>query len=98
MKRKQLGLTQDELAELLRIGQQSMSRIERGVMAPKFERLQEIAQMLHCSVPELFIAEKTETDSTEVIIRDILNGLELPEKNAVLRFVSDAAFVFRSVR
>ena len=38
-RRKQLGLTQDNLAELLGIGQHSLSRIERGVLTPKFDRL-----------------------------------------------------------
>ncbi len=41
-RRKGLYLTQVELAERLGIGQQSLSRIERGVTAPKFERLEEI--------------------------------------------------------
>ena len=45
-KRKQLGLTQDELAEKLGIGQQSLSRMERGTMAPKFERLQDIEMII----------------------------------------------------
>ena len=53
-KRKALGLTQAALAEKLGIGQQSLSRIEQGRMAPKFERLQDIADALECGVADLF--------------------------------------------
>jgi transcriptional regulator with XRE-family HTH domain len=53
-KRKALGLTQAVLAEKLGIGQQSLSRIEQGRMAPKFERLQDIAEALECGVADLF--------------------------------------------
>ncbi len=95
-KRKQLGMTQDELAEHLGIGQQSLSRMERGTMAPKFERLQDIASVLHCSVPELFIQDSTEETDIESIISDILSGLRLKEKNLILKFVSDASQLFKN--
>ena len=56
-RRKGLYLTQVELAERLGIGRQSLSRIERGVTAPKFERLEEIEDVLQCSVSALFHAD-----------------------------------------
>ncbi len=94
-KRKQLGLTQDELAELLGIGQQSLSRMERGTMAPKFDRLEDIASALHCPVSELFIGEENSDRDVELIVADILYGLRPVEKDSVLRFVSDAALIFK---
>ena len=53
-RRKRLHMTQEMLAERIGIGQQSLSRMERGGIAPKFERLQDIADALQCSVMELF--------------------------------------------
>lgn len=53
-KRKALGLTQAQLAESLGIGPDSLSRIEKGVVAPRFPRLAEIASLLDCSVADLF--------------------------------------------
>jgi transcriptional regulator with XRE-family HTH domain len=53
-KRTALGLTQSALAKKLGIGQQSISRIEQGLMAPKFERLRDIADVLECGVADLF--------------------------------------------
>lgn len=95
-KRKQLGLTQDELAEKLGIGQQSLSRMERGTMAPKFERLQDIADILHCPVSELFVHNANKNTDIEMIITDILNGLNPKEKHSILKFVSDASQIFKS--
>ena len=66
-KRKALGLTQAALAEKLGIGQQSLSRIEQGRMAPKFERLRDIADALECGVADLFrkadVGRTRQTDS-----------------------------------
>lgn len=53
-KRRQLGLSQEILAEQLGISQESLSRMEKGVIAPRFERLQAFAQALHCPVADLF--------------------------------------------
>lgn len=53
-KRRQLGLSQEILAEQLGISQESLSRMEKGVIAPRFERLQAFARALHCPVADLF--------------------------------------------
>ena len=97
-KRKQLGLTQEELSERLGVGQQSLSRIERGTMAPKFERLPDIANAIHCPVSELFFEQGRADLDCESMVADILRGLTLRERESVLRFVSEAAGLFRSCR
>lgn len=97
-KRRLLGLTQDALAEKLGIGQQSLSRMERGMMAPKFERLSDIAAVLHCSVAELFMDSSLPESNESVIIVDILQGLTRDERRALLHFILNAAHVFKTVR
>jgi transcriptional regulator with XRE-family HTH domain len=97
-KRRLLGLTQDALAEKLGIGQQSLSRMERGIIAPKFERLSDIASVLHCSVAELFVNDSMPENSESIIIADILQGLTREERRALLHFILDAAHVFKTVR
>lgn len=52
--RKLKGLTQAQLAEILGIGTDSLCRIERGTIAPRFQRLEDIADALGCSVSDLF--------------------------------------------
>ena len=52
-----MELTQAELAERLDMGGDSLSRIENGIVAPRFQRLEEIANLLDCAVADLFRKE-----------------------------------------
>lgn len=97
-KRKALNLTQERLAELLGIGQQSLSRIERGAISPKFDRLSTFAHALHTSVSELFIEEGTTDSDTEAMLKDILQGLNKDERVCILKFVANAAMLFKNQR
>ena len=54
-KRKLLGMTQGFFAEKIGIGPDSLSRIESGITAPKFQTLEKMAHALDCSVAELFL-------------------------------------------
>ena len=54
-RRKRKGLNQVQLAELLGIGPDSLSRIESGITAPKFQTLEKMAQVLECPVAEFFL-------------------------------------------
>ena len=56
--RQQAGLTQEQLAEKLGVGNETVSRIERGVILPSLVRLSDIADHLNCRTEELF-ADKT---------------------------------------
>ena len=53
-KRKLLGISQETLAERVGISQESLSRMEKGFIAPRFERLQLFADALMCSISDLF--------------------------------------------
>lgn len=97
-KRKQLGMTQDALAERLGIGQQSLSRMERGTMAPKFERLQEIADALHCSVAELFIESEQNFYETRLTLCELINGLTKRESDAVMNIVREMVTIFKEIQ
>ena len=83
-KRKALGLTQAALAEKLGIGQQSLSRIEQGRMAPKFERLQDIADALACGVPDLFRSVDTGAVQHMDALADLLVSLTEEEQAFVV--------------
>jgi transcriptional regulator with XRE-family HTH domain len=47
------GLTQEETAERLGVGNEAVSRIERGVVMPNIARLVEFAEIFDCDVAEL---------------------------------------------
>ena len=53
-RRKLKNLTQASFAEQLGIGADSLSRIERGLAAPRFNTLERMAELLDCSVADLF--------------------------------------------
>lgn len=56
-KRKRMGLNQAQLAEQIGIGPDSLSRIESGITAPKFQTLEKMAHVLDCTVAELFLCD-----------------------------------------
>ncbi len=50
LQRKRLGFSQKELASKLNIAYETLGRIERGTATPTIKRLENIAQVLECSV------------------------------------------------
>lgn len=52
--RKRLGMTQKELSEKLEITENSVTRMEKGIIAPKLARLEDLATHLECSIAYLF--------------------------------------------
>lgn len=53
-RRKLMGWNQAAFAERLGIGADSLSRIERGLVAPRFPRLEQMAELLDCPIADLF--------------------------------------------
>lgn len=84
LRRKILGISQEVLAERVGIGQQSLSRMEQGKIAPKFERLQIIADALGCRVTDLFINAETAEDSYTRYLTDIMSPLSVEERAFVV--------------
>ena len=69
-KRKLLKMSQEELAERVGISQESLSRMEKGVIAPRFERLQLFAEA--CSIADLFRGEDEAGEWAHTIERLLL--------------------------
>ncbi|MDR2727276.1 MAG: helix-turn-helix domain-containing protein [Deltaproteobacteria bacterium] len=74
-RRKLLRYTQAELAEKLNIGPDSLSRIEKGVVAPRFQRLAAIAAALDCSIADLFRMDKNPLKVNLETVADMLRPL-----------------------
>jgi transcriptional regulator with XRE-family HTH domain len=53
-KRRDKGLSQDDLASLLSVAQQTVSAWERGVATPVHETLPVLAHRLGCTIDDLF--------------------------------------------
>ncbi len=95
-KRKLRGLTQEKLAEMVGIGQQSLSRMEKGQLAPRFDRLQALADVLHCTVAELFRLPEGEGMPERVAaLMDILSPLSAESQGAIIGMTAEMARVLK---
>lgn len=63
-KRRQLGLSQTDLAKMLGVDQTAVHNWERGKAMPAAKRLPAIARILQCSVDEL-LAVNEESSTTQ---------------------------------
>ena len=51
--RKKTGLSQEVIAEMLGIGYEAVSRMERGIIIPNIIRLIEVSEIFECSINDL---------------------------------------------
>lgn len=65
--RKEIGLTQKDVAEKLGITDRAVSKWERGICAPDIAYIEELAQMLGLTVAELIAGERMEQPPAEEI-------------------------------
>ena len=62
-KRKQKGLTQEQLSEMVDISSRNLSNIEVGANFPKAETLEKLLRALDISTEELFANDHIKTNS-----------------------------------
>lgn len=86
-RRQEAGFTQEEAAARLDIGNEAVSRMERGVAAPTLGRLFEFADLYGCRVDELLIeASDRDADQAAAIARQ-LAGLSPADRQLVVGIV-----------
>ena len=89
-KRKLLKMSQEELAERVGISKESLSRMEKGVIAPRFERLQLFAEALECSIADLFRGEDEAGEWAHTIER-LLSPLPRQAQEEIVGIVATVA-------
>jgi len=79
-RRKELGMTQAELAEKLYVTAKAVSRWERGIGFPDIKLLQPLADALDVSIVELMHAEKIQKELSKeeasFMVTDTVNQIE----------------------
>jgi transcriptional regulator with XRE-family HTH domain len=90
-KRSKAKLTQEEVAELLGVGNEAISRIERGVVPPSLARLHELAEIFECGV-ETFLIEgsRRSTDQAEYIA-EMIEPLSNADRQLIISIVERLA-------
>ena len=59
--RKEQGLKQDELAEILEVSRQTVSSLENGKYNPSILLAFKIARVFQCTIEDVFIYEEEES-------------------------------------
>lgn len=86
-KRKQQALTQACLAEQLGITVDAMSKMERGVIKPSVERLEELAVILQCQTADFLTQTSTSVSDQDQRIQKLLQKLSPKEREGVVQMV-----------
>lgn len=97
-RRKQKGLTQAEFAEQLGMGADSLSRIEKGVVAPRFPRLEQIAAALECPVADLFRVQSDSFRSRAESIADIIRPLSTGMQEDVVALLANIVATLKKAK
>ena len=66
--RKRKGITQDHLAEILKVSRQSVSRWELNAAFPETEKLIRLSRLLECSIDFLLNDELEEDPRSESVV------------------------------
>ncbi len=93
-RRKALGLTQAQLAEKIGIEQESLSRIEKGITAMKFSRLENLSEALECSIADFFRNTEKKNEEGFAYILEQIEKLNEKEKEFFIEIVENVLQAF----
>ena len=79
--RKEMQITQSQLADKCKTTQQTIAKIEQGVVDPKLSTLQKLADALDCELIDLFYTKESFADDVNEIVKEL--GLKLNKVGAV---------------
>lgn len=88
-RRTHLGLTQHELAEMLEIEVETVSRYERGSVAPSFPQLEKLCAVLGLPAWQLFSDGSVVPDAQGRTLDELLARLTTRDREFLLAFVRD---------
>ena len=94
-RRRAMRMTQEELANKLGLSNDAVSRMENGRMAPKMSRFQDIADVLGCSVADLFRKADAKASDRAATMVGILEPLSDEAQEALVDIVARAALVLK---
>ena len=88
-KRNEAGLTQQQLGDLLKINEKTISKWERGINAPDISLLQDLAKELHTTVVNILNGnDYQKSDSDSKILMTAISFYISKYKNRILKLLA----------
>ena len=81
------GLTQEQVAEQLGIGNEAVSRMERGLVMPNVARLAELADIFECEAADLLTKASSRTSDQAKYMGQLLARLNSNDRAMVVEIV-----------
>ncbi|MFM0382776.1 helix-turn-helix domain-containing protein [Paraburkholderia dipogonis] len=88
-RRAELGMTQNALAQTLGVEIETISRYERGIVAPSFPQLEKLCAVLAVQAWQLFSDGSVVPDTKGHTLHDLLAQLTSRDREFVVAFVRD---------
>lgn len=85
------GFTQEQVAEQLGIGNEAVSRMERGLVMPTVARLVELAEIFGCDAADLLTEASSRTSDQGKYVGQILAKLSGNDRTMVVEIVERLA-------
>ena len=89
--RQACGLTQEEVAERLRIGNEAVSRMERGIVMPTFARLVDLAHLFGLDVSTLLVTASNQPADQAQHLKQLLSTLDPSDRAMIVGMVEKLA-------
>jgi len=89
--RLESGLTQEQVAEMLGIGNEAVSRMERGLVMPTVARLVELADIFGCDAADLLTGASTRSSDQGKYVGQLLAKLGGNDRALVIEIVERLA-------
>ena len=81
------GLTQEEVAERLCVGNEAVSRMERGTVMPTVARLVELAEIFNCPAGDLLIESSNRAEDQGRLMVNLIEALSEKDRAFALEIV-----------
>nr|WP_090546884.1 helix-turn-helix transcriptional regulator [Paraburkholderia caballeronis] len=85
------GFTQEQVAEQLGIGNEAVSRMERGLVMPTVARLVELAEIFGCDAADLLTEASSRTSDQGRYVGQLLAKLNGNDRTMVIEIVERLA-------
>lgn len=89
--RRSCQLTQEEVAERLGVGNEAVSRMERGIVIPTVTRLVQLASVFRCETADLLVQASGHSGDQASYLERLLTQLSSGDRQIIVEIVEKLA-------